>query len=348
MSGSDKVVLFYHAPCLDGAAAAWSGYAKWGGDAEYIGINHDTLEATRKLILYHADKNTRVVFADYAPPRQLMDEIAAGVKEVAIYDHHASAIRALQGYHNDKVKLVLDEARAGGAILYDEIFPGQPRPQAVELAQMIDLEQADRKDFFAVAAYFDSLPLGNIKDIVRSFDTINALPLQHIIERGQSLRELHTGAIDEAMDSMLWTKASILPGADPIYIPFINADPHHLGREFSIRLRQLAEQTAPGFVALSWFEDQGIMRVSVRSNSIPDAAIVAAHLGSEALGHGLGGGGHPTSAAAQFTLEQFHAMFQRFTRQQVLEAQADPDVVIDEPSALKLSGNHEKNEGRGA
>src|ERR1700761_8976751 len=101
MADGEKISVFYHAPCLDGAAAAWSAYKKWGDEAQYIGINHGPLEETKKLILDHIDPETHVVFADYAPPRPLMDAIACDAKDVVIYDHHASAIRALKDYHHD-------------------------------------------------------------------------------------------------------------------------------------------------------------------------------------------------------------------------------------------------------
>ena len=170
MSGTKKVVVFYHAPCLDGAAAAWSAYKKWGDSAQYIRINHDSLETEKKLILDNVDQNTHAVFADYAPPRQLMDEIVAHTKSVAIYDHHTTAIGALKNYHRKNVTLALDEGRSGGAIVYDELFgSARDRPQAVELAQMIDLERTNLREFFSIAAYLDSLPLGDMQEICTNF-----------------------------------------------------------------------------------------------------------------------------------------------------------------------------------
>ena len=333
MTNQEKITVFYHAPCLDGSAAAWAAYKKWGDGAQYIGINHASLEATKRLILDNVDEDTHAVFADYTPPRQLMDEIAGRVKAVSVYDHHASAIRAMDGYRNDKVTMVFDEDRSGAAIVYDELFNKRRRPQVVELAQMIDLEQTNRKDFFSIAAYLDSLPIADINEAVESLDKVNDWALEEIIKRGQSIRGYHATAIEKAIDSMVWTKASVLPNTDPVYVPLINANPHHLGREFSIRLRELAEKSPPGFAALSWYEDKGIVRVSVRTNAIPDAGKIAAHIGSKELGYGLGGGGHPASAAAQFTVEQFNKLFPRMTQQDVFKELSERSLVVETPQA---------------
>lgn len=338
----EKVTVFYHSPCLDGAAAAWAAYQKWGDAAQYIGINHDKSENIRDLIMQNIDGDTHVVFADFTPPVnhaddppwKLMDDIADHVKQVTVYDHHHSAIGDMDGYENSKVKLVFDEERSGASIVYNELFPRKKLPQAVELAEMIDLEHASRKDFFSIAAYIDSLPISTITEAVQSFEQVNNQSMDDIIKQGQSIRRYHAISIDKTIASASWTKIQILPNTDAVYVPIINANPHHLGREFNIRLRQLAEKSAPGFVALSWFEDKGLVRVSVRTNGVPDAGKIAAHIGSS----GLGGGGHSNSAAAQFTIDQFNSAFKRLRQEEVVQAITQPaeGFVIDEPEAKQV------------
>src|SRR5687768_10125587 len=188
----EKVVVFYHSPCLDGAAAAWTAHQKWGDNAQYIGINHDKNDTIRDLIFQNVDAETHVVFADFTPPVnhkedppwQLMNDIADAVKKVTVYDHHKSAIEDMEGYSHDKVKLVFDEGRSGASIVYNELFPRKRLPQAVELAEMIDLERASKKDFFSIAAYIDSLPIGTINQAVQSFEQVNTMPMDEIIKQG--------------------------------------------------------------------------------------------------------------------------------------------------------------------
>ncbi len=320
VKNAEKVTIFYHDPCLDGAAAAWAAYKKWKDTALYVGINHASIEATQQLIRRNIDGNTLVIFADFSPPRTILDELAAASESIEIYDHHASAIRDLAGYKNEKVSMYMDVGRSGGAILHDALFGNCKRPQVIEHAQMIDLEQTSRRNFFPIAAYYDSLSLSDINEIVASLNDVDKTPLDKIVARGQSIRRSNSTAIEKAMESRVWTKVAILLGTQPVYVPMINTNLQFMGREYSIRLRQLAEATAPGFVAFSWWEDKGIVRLSVRSNGMPDAGQVASHLGNKALGHGLGGGGHPTSAAAQFTVEQFNRMFPRITQQEAVQA----------------------------
>jgi hypothetical protein len=229
---------------------------------------------------------------------------------------------------------VLDESRSGASITYNELFPRKRLPQAIELAEMIDLEQTHKRDFFTVAAYVDSLPINSLNEAIHSCEQINGMRIEDIIQQGRSIRRSNAIAIDKTMDSASWTKVQILPDTNPVYVPVINANPQLLGREYSIRLREMAEKSAPGFTSFSWFEDKGVVRVSVRTNGIPDAGKVASYIGK----FGLGGGGHHDSAAAQFTVEQFNAAFKRETQQQVvansmnLTVESD-DMTIEEPQA---------------
>ncbi len=340
-AANEKVTVFYHSPCLDGAAAAWAAHKKWGDSAQYVGINHDKSENIRELIMQNVDEDTHVVFADFTPPVnhkqtpswQLMDEIADTVKHVSVYDHHASAISDMQGYKNDKVRLVMDESRSGASIVFNELFPRKKMPQAVELAEMIDLEHTHKADFFSIAAYVDSLPIHTVTDAIESFEQVNNTALADIVKQGKSIRRSNAIGIEKTMGSASWTNIQIMPKTAPIYVPVINANPQLLGREFNIRLRELAEKSAPGFMALSWFEDKGVVRVSVRTNGVPDAGKIAAYIGSK----GLGGGGHHNSAAAQFTVDQFNELFKRQTREQVIEAiNQQPPFEIEEPAAKQV------------
>lgn len=338
---SEKVVVFYHHPCLDGAASAWVAHEKWGDNAQYIGINHGDSDYIRDRIIQNIDADTHVVFADYTPPRKLMDEIVEACKDVAIYDHHATAINDMKGYSNKKVKAVFDSGRSGASITYNELFPRKRLPQAVELAEMIDLEQTHKGDYFTVAAYVDSLPIGSLNEAIQSFGQVNNMKLEDIIKQGKSIRRSNAIAIDKTIASAGWTKTQILPGTEPVYIPIINANPQLLGREYNIRLREMAESSAPGFTVLSWFEDKGVVRVSVRTNGVPDAGKVAEHIGK----HGLGGGGHRDSAAAQFTIDEFNKAFHRKTQQQVVDDLANTEMVIDDPAGQKV-GNKRSSSSR--
>ncbi len=315
-------MVFYHAPCLDGAAAAWAAYKspKWGKKATYIGINNNSVEKTREFILSHINTQTHVMFADYTPQRELMDEIAAHAKDVVIYDHHASAMRDMHGYKHKKVSFVSDKRRCGCGLAYDELHPGKKgqRPQVIELVEDIDLERIsddpeEQERFFSIAAYIDSLPISSLEQIIKTFNTINAMSEDEMAREGEGIRRYLTPILQQKMASLAYTKIALLPGMDPVWVPIINADPRGLGREFSMRMRKLAEKAVGAFTALSWYEDSGIVRVSIRTSGVPDAGEVGKYIGRKEM-EGLGGGGHDNSAGAQFNIDDFHHKFKRAVR----------------------------------
>ena len=317
-----KIAVFYHFPCIDGAAAAWVAYQHWGDDAAYIGVQHGSRELLLKTVDAAVDDGTDVVFADFCPHRELMEYIAERAHSVTIYDHHVSALREMEHFRHPKVRLVLDKQRSGSAIVWDELFANRPRPPAIELVQHVDLEDDSHAHFLPIAAYVDSFDMGDIgnggmAEINAIFATMNGLSADAVVKEGNRLLHApdHRDAIRKALDSMYWTRLQILPGAVPANVPIVHANIQQLGREFSLRFKDLARDCSSG-VALSWYEDGDIVRVSVRSGGEPDASEVAAHIGRQ----GLGGGGHRTSAAAQFTRDQFAQQFRRLTEEEATAA----------------------------
>lgn len=350
-----KTVVFYHSPCLDGSAAAWMAYKKYGDEATYVGINHDGPDAIKKQILAQIDKNTDVVFADYSPYALIMDEVLDHAGSITIYDHHDMAINKMTEYlrRNDiempngklvtelrgkPVTMVFDRSRSGGVVVHDELFPGTKRPALLDLIQKIDFEhyaipgklrgEKAKDDFFSKAAYLDRISHGasGIKEIVAAFDAAARLSPQELIDRGAEDHQRNKVATEEAVANMQGVRIPVMVEADaePLWVlaPILSANLQQCGREFIARLRELAAE-APARVALSHFVDEkGIHRVSVRTNGFPNASDVAAHLGSRALGNGLGGGGARTSAAAQFNEEQFTHMF-HFVPKEAMEAEIE-------------------------
>ncbi|MCC7260729.1 MAG: hypothetical protein IT567_06825 [Alphaproteobacteria bacterium] len=360
-----KTVVFYHSPCLDGSAAAWMAYKKYGDEATYVGINHDGPDAVRDQILGQIGENqdVDVVFADYSPYTMIMDEILDHAGSVTIYDHHDMAINRMKDYlhhsgidmpdgtlamelRGKPVTMVFDRSRSGGVIVHDAFFPSTDRPALLELIQKIDFEyyaipgklrgDKAKDDFFSKAAYLDriSREAKGIRAIVTAFEEAAKLSPQELIDRGAEDHQRNKAATDDAVAHMHGVRIPVMVEADaePLLVlaPILSANLQQCGREFIARLRELAAE-APARVALSHFVDEkGIHRVSVRTGGTPNASDVAAHLGSRDLGHGLGGGGARTSAAAQFNDEQFTRMF-NFISKEDMEA----EVAASRPHARR-------------
>ena len=86
------VTVFYHAPCLDGAAAAWAAHERYGDSAHYVPINHGDAQKNRDLIFENITENSHVIFADFLPSPETVTEVADFVQHVDLYDHHATEL----------------------------------------------------------------------------------------------------------------------------------------------------------------------------------------------------------------------------------------------------------------
>ena len=84
-----KVLVLYHAPCMDGLFAAVAAYKVFGNDAEYIGVSYND-ELGREAFI---DRDVYMV--DFSTDRESLLDIARYAHNVIIIDHHVSAQKAL-------------------------------------------------------------------------------------------------------------------------------------------------------------------------------------------------------------------------------------------------------------
>lgn len=339
-----KVAVFYHAKCIDGAAAAYAAHLKFGDAAKYYPIGHKSNEDTEKYIRERSNKNTHVIFADYAPTKQVLENIINHTDHVTIYDHHDTAIEELQNYKHKKLKTVFDKYQSGGAITFSELHGKKPVPLSIELAEMIDMgrfddHSRDKETNYKIAAYMDSLQNDTIQDIVENFAEIDGLTPKVIANMGAPIRRLKVQETGELIDNALFARVQLADGVRPLFIPIINTQLKGTDREMESELRKLAGGILVG-VAMCWHEDKNrVVHVSIRSIGVPSAKDVAQYLGSK----GISGGGHETAAAAHFTKEQFDALFPRHTREEAANKITNEKITVTDPSAEKI---HEPDRSR--
>ncbi len=300
-----KTAVFYHNPCLDGAASAWAAYQAFGDDAVYLGINHNTPEAILAQIMPLVEESSRVIFADIAPHPKVLEALVEKAGSIEIIDHHITEIRRLDGFTHPKVTTVLDNGKSGGSLVFHYLLPSEAVPPVIQWVETVDLERSDDPNFYPLAAYLDTLNLSTIERIVASFEHTASLSDEEILSIGHGKDFVQRVRIEEALQTRQEIQIPLEEGGPAVPVLMICGNPRELGRRYSKQLQAIAADHPSG-AALSWFEDPyGTVRVSVRTNGVPDASRIAEYFGEQ----GLSGGGHARLAAAHFTKEQFEQFF---------------------------------------
>ena len=108
----DCDLVFYHGSgCPDGFTAAFAAWLARGDKAEYIAMEHNSSAGPPTLPPL---KGRHVVVVDYCFSRQLTETIAKEAESFIVLDHHASALKDLEGF--DRI-LDFENAALGGRVV---------------------------------------------------------------------------------------------------------------------------------------------------------------------------------------------------------------------------------------
>lgn len=153
------IYCIYHGSCLDGFAAAWCVYRKYGPDAVMIPAKYgeDSYKKARAQLPEKLDKGTTVIVVDFSFPHAdmlaLFEEVQnTPYSSVVWLDHHKTAFEAF-GWHptffyseTDAawratwpcVEAVLDNNRSGARIAWDYFFSHEQAPALIEAVDDTD------------------------------------------------------------------------------------------------------------------------------------------------------------------------------------------------------------------
>ena len=170
-----KILILYHANCLDGFAAAFAAWVKFGDTAEYIPVNYgdEPPDATEK----------EVYILDFSYKRDILLRMEAKAKFLIVLDHHKSAQEDL----SDLLFAVFDMNRSGCVMAW-EYFHHSYSPSGLLMIQDRDLWQfkiPGTKAFNAALRAFIEPTFSAWSAVLSS--GINTTKL---IERGQDLLEV--------------------------------------------------------------------------------------------------------------------------------------------------------------
>lgn len=275
-----KTIVFYHADCNDGFAAATVAWMALGDhDVTYVPINYkDEIDVAQ---LTDAD----VFILDFSFPVQTLGQILEVANRVVWLDHHKSALEDWLGRepvegHAGRIEITdrhhfrLDLTKSGAGLAWEYFFPADPMPTLIALIQDRDLWKFELPQ--SRAAYF---ALGQ-RD--RSFAA-----WARLIRRPEELHYelLNGGAIEAYHDTQLrqmlaaTTRRITLNDIDGLCAnlpPMFASDAGHA----------LAKES--GTFGLTWYATTDA-RIACSLRSIGDFDV-------SALARLFGGGGHKNAA----------------------------------------------------
>jgi oligoribonuclease NrnB/cAMP/cGMP phosphodiesterase (DHH superfamily) len=123
-----KPLVLYHGQCLDGFAAAWVAFHRFGGAAEYRAVQYGEP-------LRHPIDGRELTLLDFTYPRAELLEMQKRAASLLVLDHHATAQEDLAGLDFAH----FDLERAGCTLAWDFYFPGEGRPWLLPYVEDKDL-----------------------------------------------------------------------------------------------------------------------------------------------------------------------------------------------------------------
>jgi oligoribonuclease NrnB/cAMP/cGMP phosphodiesterase (DHH superfamily) len=133
---TDKIydIILFHYPCQDGLSSAWVVY-------RYLYEYHKDKQIELYPIQYGKTinlerlTNKRVIFCDYAPSKEVLEQIETVVSHIKILDHHISSQKALV----DKPYAIFDMTKSGVGLTWEYFFSDKRMPKFLRMIQDRDL-----------------------------------------------------------------------------------------------------------------------------------------------------------------------------------------------------------------
>lgn len=262
------MIVIYHANCVDGFAAAWCAWRKYGDSAKYIPAQYG--DPPPPVL----DEDVLIVDFSYRRETLLaMRHQSSG--NFRVLDHHKTAEADLAGLGF----CTFDMSRSGAALAWD-VLHGGARPRIVDYVQDRDLWQWKLYESRAISAWLSSW----------SFDFAVWENLAHDLKMDFENCRAQGAAILRALDGYVDANSKRFR-VGPIgghEVPIINTT--HAISELVGRLAELAGVK----FAAGWFQrEDGLFVYSLRSRGDFDVSEVAKQ---------YGGGGH--KSAAGFTVDR--------------------------------------------
>ncbi len=183
-------IVLFHYPCQDGLASGWivDYYHKMiNKEIELYPIQHNRIIDISRLV------NKSVIFCDYSPSLEILNQIEKIASKITILDHHISAKNALA----NKSYAIFDMEKSGAGLTWEYFFPDIPTPNFIQMIQDRDLWTWKLSDsrpftagFFTVCSSYES---DDFINMFKLFDELylNKEKINFYLELGEIMNKVN-------------------------------------------------------------------------------------------------------------------------------------------------------------
>lgn len=146
------IIFISHANCNDGFAASWASWRKFGDDARHLYANYGEPP--------HAADCEHLYLLDFCYESPGLLKLAETCERITVVDHHVTTpdrVRDAKAALGDRLSVVYDTSRSGGALAWDLFCGGEPS-WLIRYTEDRDLWKFSLPDSRAVNAWISSWP----------------------------------------------------------------------------------------------------------------------------------------------------------------------------------------------
>ncbi len=289
-----KPVIFFHASCADGQAAAYAAWTVFKDEAEYVAMKYDNVKTINDVDLLGNITERYVYILDFSFPLDVMNHIINVAEHTTWLDHHLTAFRmwcpnvivgptTAYNQSGPKFHIELDNARSGGLIACDYFH--LPRTMLFK-----HIDDYDRWQFkLPGTKEFSKALWATAPWSFQQWDELNrgtadgGAAYHAMLATGAALLTEHNNQVARATDK---SRVCMVAGAQGLAVnapPNLTSDSGHL----------LAKQS--GTYGMVYFIDHNLRaKCSLRSTGDYDVSVLAQR---------YGGGGHKNAAGFECSFD---------------------------------------------
>ena len=271
-------VIFYHAKCPDGFAAALAAWIHFDGRGEYLPATHDMVvpDVAGKM----------VYMLDIAFGLETMDRVMAQAQRLVVLDHHQSTADGLINFHCTCGKVHFDMSKSAAKLAWEAFHPDRPVPELISMVEDRDLLKWTIKSSSEYLMALDAGPYN-----FHRWAGILSMPedaRERVRSRGRAMRDMAN-----TMASQMSEHAAtvVIAGEQGL---LANA-PFMFHNDVGARLVQRSGTFAALWCVESNSSGEPQVRVGLRSNGDFDVIPLA---------KAFGGGGHENSSAFRLPISR--------------------------------------------
>lgn len=362
-----NIVVFYDDPCIDGATCAWIIREKYksepGVSLSFVPLGYGEKKTRTQRVLSHLHNGDEAIFVDTTPKDDTLEFLfccdgtsAPLLSKLTIIDHHATEVGRLHTFEQfhktcpdsqclgtpPELELILDPTAPSAAqVAWRHFFPEAEEPHFLELLGLMDAADLKTHTDYALAAFFDAQDITSPEAIFETISSLVRTSAEDVLSQGSAILADQLNVIKKNVkNSFNYAKMELLEGRT-FWVPLVNLNVQNAGRRVNgALLEEATAGTTCGVVGAWHHQGDGTVKLSLRSNGVPDVGKIADYLKQTIAS---GGGGKPSLAAVQFeNLLSFVKAVPLYTKEQMIaEIWREPSKPTKK---TKQNGTHKPKE----